>query len=375
MCWMWSTFGLARRRVRRGGPGYFAAIKTDIVELVNGDRITCEIQKLDRGKLPSRPTASARSRLSGTTSCTCRARLGTTSSLRPGPGVRHACPGRQANRDVVEGRRNRTVRVGTSKDGRSEARSGGGSMVRFCRLQLYRSERSDAVDVRLERELSQSPMADSARRRLACSTINEDADRQSRNDLAAVTAFPPAHGGRRSGSAVSAERRAVAEPAVARWRRVSRILTPVRTGTLVTALTGAAFDPASSIRAKTSSMCAEVVAEDLGVVHLRRRSTNLGTSTSPTTRSNLDSRLRLELNTSFKSDIVGDLYWSINAFESFNSQPPTDQKKERLRRIGDCRLDFLSHGTPGHELGLDPEPYIVSARARRRGACQARGSA
>ena len=28
-----------------------AAVKTDIVELTNGDRITCEIQKLERGKL------------------------------------------------------------------------------------------------------------------------------------------------------------------------------------------------------------------------------------------------------------------------------------------------------------------------------------
>ena len=28
-----------------------AAPKTDVVELLNGDRITCEIRKLDRGKL------------------------------------------------------------------------------------------------------------------------------------------------------------------------------------------------------------------------------------------------------------------------------------------------------------------------------------
>src|SRR6187399_2641939 len=28
-----------------------AAVKTDIVELKNGDRITCEIKRLDRGKL------------------------------------------------------------------------------------------------------------------------------------------------------------------------------------------------------------------------------------------------------------------------------------------------------------------------------------
>ncbi len=29
----------------------FAGPKTDIIELLNGDRITCEIQKLERGKL------------------------------------------------------------------------------------------------------------------------------------------------------------------------------------------------------------------------------------------------------------------------------------------------------------------------------------
>ena len=40
-----------------------------------------------------------------------------------------------------------------------------------------------------------------------------------------------------------------------------------------------------------------------------------------------DAAFRLELNTSFKSDIVGDLYWSINLFESYNSQPPARQKK------------------------------------------------
>jgi hypothetical protein len=38
------------------------------------------------------------------------------------------------------------------------------------------------------------------------------------------------------------------------------------------------------------------------------------------------SRLRLEVNSSFKSDIVGDLYWSVNVFESYNSDPPADEK-------------------------------------------------
>src|SRR4029453_13120805 len=37
-------------------------------------------------------------------------------------------------------------------------------------------------------------------------------------------------------------------------------------------------------------------------------------------------RVRLELNTRFKSDIVGDLYWSVNVFESYNGAPPAGQK-------------------------------------------------
>ena len=31
-----------------------AAQKTDIIELVNGDRLTCEIQKMDRGKVTAK---------------------------------------------------------------------------------------------------------------------------------------------------------------------------------------------------------------------------------------------------------------------------------------------------------------------------------
>ena len=51
MCRIWWTFGLAVVCSAAGVRDTFAAVKTDIVELVNGDRITCEIKKLDRGKL------------------------------------------------------------------------------------------------------------------------------------------------------------------------------------------------------------------------------------------------------------------------------------------------------------------------------------
>jgi hypothetical protein len=42
------------------------------------------------------------------------------------------------------------------------------------------------------------------------------------------------------------------------------------------------------------------------------------------------SRVRVELNTSYKQEIVKDLYWSVNLLESFNSQPPAGNKKNDL---------------------------------------------
>ena len=38
-------------------------------------------------------------------------------------------------------------------------------------------------------------------------------------------------------------------------------------------------------------------------------------------------RVRVELNTSYKQEIVKDLYWSVNLLESFNASPPAGNKK------------------------------------------------
>ena len=57
------------------------------------------------------------------------------------------------------------------------------------------------------------------------------------------------------------------------------------------------------------------------------RSTNLNLAAFTFIALESDSRFRLELNASFRSDIVGDLYWSINTFESFDSDPPGDRKR------------------------------------------------
>jgi hypothetical protein len=57
------------------------------------------------------------------------------------------------------------------------------------------------------------------------------------------------------------------------------------------------------------------------------RSTNLDLGVLTFIALESDSRFRLELSASFKSDIVSDVYWSLNLFESFNSDPPETQKR------------------------------------------------
>jgi hypothetical protein len=38
------------------------------------------------------------------------------------------------------------------------------------------------------------------------------------------------------------------------------------------------------------------------------------------------SRVRLELQSAWRHEFLGDFYWSLNGFDSFDSDPPTDQK-------------------------------------------------
>jgi hypothetical protein len=57
--------------------------------------------------------------------------------------------------------------------------------------------------------------------------------------------------------------------------------------------------------------------------------TDTDLSTSVLTYYNITgrARARLELNSSFKREVVKNLYWSLNGFDSFDSSPPGDQKK------------------------------------------------
>jgi hypothetical protein len=88
---------------------------------------------------------------------------------------------------------------------------------------------------------------------------------------------------------------------------------------------GAAFTREQYAGAEDDSVAEAVVGTTWDWFTFDGRSTNL--HVAATSFYALDkARTRLELNTTFKSDIVGDLYWSINLFESYNSAPPTGQK-------------------------------------------------
>jgi hypothetical protein len=57
------------------------------------------------------------------------------------------------------------------------------------------------------------------------------------------------------------------------------------------------------------------------------RSTNLDVDLMSYYSLDGTARGRLELNSTFRSDIVGDLYWSVNTFESYNGEPPAGKKR------------------------------------------------
>ena len=329
MCRIWWTFGLAVVCSVAGVRDTFAAAKTDIVELVNGDRITCEIKKLDRGKLTVKTDG-----------------LGTLSI--EWDDIQHISSKARYDVQLASGHRTFGTLVRADKrtvdvvEGAQTERFALGDIVRIAPLGGTFWRRLDgsisagfsfteannqtqwtfdsSVSYRSRRWLTELD-ADSLL------TINEDTDRQSRNNLALQS-------------------RRFLRP---RWSALGflqfqqneelslnlRSLVGVGAGrilaqsnrTLVTALAGVAFTREQYSGEGDQNVAEAVAGGSWEWFTFDGRSTNLSTATYTYYALNGDSRVRLEMNTSFKSDIVGDLYWSINAFESFNSQPPMDQKK------------------------------------------------
>jgi hypothetical protein len=305
-----------------------AAAKTDLVELLNGDRITCEIRKLDRGKLTvktdgigtiaiewddvSRITSAERFdvelasglRVFGSFA---RGDSGTVDVVTSSGAQRLPLP------DIV-----RLSPVGDTFWGRLEGAIDAGFSFTQANVQTqwtlhtnlrYRSRWwLSAID------------ADSAL------TSRDDADRQTRNTLSIETQrFLRARWSAlgfaqfQQNEELSLNLRAVLGIGVLKVLSQSN-------RSLLSAEGGAAFTREQYAGAGDEHVAEAVAGLSWEWFTFDGRSTNLEVGALSFYALNRDMRLRLELNAKFKSDIVGDLYWSINLFDSYNSDPPSGRK-------------------------------------------------
>ena len=310
-----------------GAPPAFAA-KTDIIELINGDRITCEIKKLDRGKLTVKTDG-----------------LGTISI--EWDDIQHIASPARFNLELATGERTfgslgrgdaRTVDIiGTTRTERLSL----GDIVRLAPLGGTLWQRLDgsisagfsfteansqtqwtfdtAVSYRSRRWLTQFT-ADSLL------TTRDDADRQTRNSLALQSQryLRPRWSAIgflqfQQNEELSLNLRSLLGAGIVRSLAQSNRTSAALVG-------GVAFTNEQYSGEGDERIAEAVAAVSWDWFTFDGRSTSLSTSAQTFYALNGDSRVRAELNASFKSDIVGDLYWSVNAFESYNSRPPTDQK-------------------------------------------------
>ena len=65
-----------------------------------------------------------------------------------------------------------------------------------------------------------------------------------------------------------------------------------------------------------------------------------------------EKRFRLEANTAFKSDIVGDSVLEVERLRKLHQSPSGGREEERLRNLGDDRLVVLSSGIGAGDSGL-----------------------
>lgn len=306
-----------------GGP------KTDIVELLNGDRITCEIQKLERGKLTVKTDGI------GTISIEWNdvARLTSPSNfvIELDSGLRYF--GTLAAGDA------RTVNVSTTAGGdkldlgtvvrinplgRSFWRRLDGSIsagFNFTQANVETQWTFDSKVTYRGRDWVSTVTGDSLL------TDREDAAKQTRNNVSVITQ-----------RLLGPRWAAVGFSQLQQNEELSLNLRAVFGGgplrvmlqtnqTILALLGGVAYTSEQYQGAEDKSVLEAVAGADWDWFTYDGRSTNMGVTALTFYALTGDARFRMEINTNFKSDIISDLYWSINLFESFNSLPPTGQKK------------------------------------------------
>ena len=307
-----------------------AADKTDVIELVNGDRITCEIRKLESGQADRQDRrASARSPSNGTTWRSCTSPSSFDIELATGErAFGSLVRGDARSVDVVGGPARSASRSARS----SASRRVGGTFWR--RLDGAIDAGFSFTQANVQTQWTFNTSIDYRSRQWLCGldgdsslTTREDADRQTRNTLliqaqrflgprwsaVGFTQF-------QQNEELSLDLRAVFGAAVMNALSQSN-------RSILTAIGGAAHTTEQYADEENENVVEAVGGLRWEWFTFDGRSTSLNSSMLSFFALNRDARVRLEVDTSFKSDIVGDLYWSINLFESYNGDPPADQKK------------------------------------------------
>jgi hypothetical protein len=333
------AWGVRRQRIARAASVFgllgvlpaapcLAAVKTDIVELVNGDRVTCEIRKLERGKLTVKTDGIGTiaiewddiARVTSTTTYDIELKSGERyfGSLARGDArtisvVSASGAQRLAMLDVI--------RITPLRGGFFHRLDGSISAgFSFTEANLQTQWTFDTNVEYKGRYWVSSLDADSAL------TSSEDADRQTRNTLLLQSARYLRPRWAAAGFMQLQQNEELALNLRSVLGTGIRRVVSQSNRSVVTAIGAVAFTR-EQYTDSDESVAEAVFGGTWDWFTFDGRSTNFDLSAITFYSLNGDSRVRLELNSSFKSDIVGDLYWSVNFVESFNSAPPADQKK------------------------------------------------
>jgi hypothetical protein len=305
-----------------------AAARTDVVELLNGDRITCEIRRLDRGKLTVKTDGIGTIAIEWddvehvTTQRTFEIQLASgrrvfgslaRSVARTMDVVTSSGPERLPLGDIVG-----ISPIGDTFWGRLDGALDSGFSFTQANVQTQWTLHFN-VSYRSRWWLSELD-ADSAL------TTREDADRQSRNTLTLQTQrfLHPnwsviGFGQFQQNEELTLDLRAAFGVGILKVLSQSNTM-------LLSALGGAAYTREQYAGADDENVAEAVAGLRWEWFTFDGRSTNLDVGALSFYAVSHAARIRVELKSSFKSDIVGDLYWSVNLFDTYNSDPPAGRK-------------------------------------------------
>ena len=309
-----------------------AAKKTDIIELVNGDRITCEIQKMDRGKVTAKTDGLGTLsiewddvvRVSSIAVYDVELESGTrlAGSLSRGDAYTVVLLSGLSKERLELGKIVRLTRLGRTFWRRWDGSIAGG--FSFAQADAQTQSTFDLSATYRNPKWLTSITYDSLL------TSREDVDSQTRNDLIlSVQRFMRPRwsytgiGIFQQNEELSLSLRSIAGGGLVRTLKQTN-------RTLVMTQFGAVYTNERYVGEAADSIAEMLNGFGWDWFTFDGKSTNLDLQVLTFIALRKDTRFRLELNTSFKSDIVGDLYWSVSFVESFNSDPPDGRKKGDL---------------------------------------------